>query len=189
MKIVSLLASSHTEGNTATVLSWVEESLRKHGHKTERIPLSEKQIAPCRGCYVCAESADEPGCVIEDDAAEIFESMIAADAILFATPLYMWGYPGPLKTLYDRSLCLVRGYSSADHRSFVEGKLGALLVTCAGPIEDNADAIQMTHERIADYLKLVNKGVFVFPHCTTPDKLPNTHGNKVHDLSYCLAKC
>jgi len=189
MQIVTLLASPHADGNTATVAGWVEQSLRKHGHDTTQILLAEKQIAPCRGCHACAEHADEPGCIIQDDASSVFDQMIAADAILFATPLYMWGYAGSLKMLVDRSLCLARGYTTADHRSFVEGKPAALLVTCAGPIEGNADAIQEVFPRVADYLKLVNKGVFVFPHCTTPDKLPNTHGNLVHDLSYCLAKC
>jgi len=189
MHVLSLLASPHSEGNTATLLGWVEESLRRHGHKAERSALAEKNIAPCRGCYVCAESADEPGCVIQDDAAVLFDKMIAVDAVLFATPLYMWSYPGPLKTFFDRSLCLARGHATSEHHSLVEGKLGALLVTCAGSIENNADAIQISFPRIAEYLKLVNKGVFVFPHCTTPDKLPNTHGNRVHDLSYCLAKC
>jgi len=189
MHIVTILASPHADGNTATVLGWVEESLHKHKHQTTRILLSEKTIAACRGCYACAESPDEPGCVIDDDATGVFEQMIAADALLFATPLYMWSYPGSLKTLVDRCLCLAKGYASPDHRSFVEGKPGALLVTCASGIENNADAIQLSFPRFADYLKLVNKGVFVFPHCTTPDKLPNTHGSKAHDISFCLAKC
>ena len=189
MHIVSLLASPHHDGNTATVLGWVEDSLRNHGHRTTRIHLADKTIAPCRGCYACAESPDEPGCIIQDDAAPVFEQMVAADAILFATPLYMWSVAASLKLLIDRSLCLARGYATPDHRSFVEGKPGCLLVTCASGIENNADAVQLSFPRFTDYLKLVNKGVFVFPHCTTPDRLPNTHGKKAHEISYCLAQC
>ena len=79
-----------------------------------------------------------------DDAQDVFHRMIVADGILFATPLYMWSYASHLKALLDRSLCLSRGYESPEHRSFVEGKRTALLVTCGGPIDGNADAIQTT---------------------------------------------
>ena len=186
MKIVTLLASPRIDGNTARILGWVEEALHKRGNRTERIHLGGLDIKPCRSCFACAESPDKPGCVLMDNAQEVFGRMMEADGILFASPLYMWSYASSLKALFDRSLCLSRNYATPQHRSFVEGKPAALLVTCGGPIEGNADAIQMIFPRFADYVKLDGRGVFVFPHCTEPANLPNTHGQKVHDLADAL---
>jgi multimeric flavodoxin WrbA len=189
MKVTTLLASPHPVGNTSTILGWVEESLRRHGNKVTRVSLADKAITPCKACYACSESETTPGCVLQDDAHAVFDAMIAADAILFATPLYMWSYAAPLKLLLDRCLCLARGYATSEHRSFVEGRATALLVTCGGAVDNNADAIQTAFPRFADYLRLENKGVFVFPHCTSPDRFPNTYGKKAVDLSFCLTQC
>jgi len=186
MDILTLLASPHSDGNTAAILGWVEGALRDGRHTTSRIDLTNLQIAACRACYACAGSADTPGCVVMDDAQGVFEKMLVADAILFATPLYMWSYAGQLKPLMDRTLCLAREYGTQGHRSFVEGKPTALLVACGGGVEDNADAIQIIFPRLADYLKLDDRGVWIFPNCTEPKRLPNTHGNKARDLAEAL---
>lgn len=41
-----------------------------------------------------------------------------------------------------------------DHDSLISGKRAALLMTCAGPIEGNCDAIQGIFAGFTDYLKL-----------------------------------
>jgi multimeric flavodoxin WrbA len=177
MNVLTLLASPRSDGNTSTILGWVEGALRENGHRADRLDLAKLQIAPCKSCFACAESTDAPGCVVMDDAQGVFEKMLAADAVLFATPLYMWSYAGHLKPLLDRTLCMVRGYATSEHRSFVDGKPTALLVACGGPVEQNADAIQLVFPRLADFLKLENRGVWVFPNCT---------GNKARELAEAL---
>ena len=186
MDVLTLLASPRADGNTDVILGWVEGALREEGHTIARVDVTKLQIGGCRSCYVCAESDAEPGCVMMDDAQGVFEKMLAADAILFATPLYMWSYAGQLKPLLDRTLCLARKYGTPEHRSFVEGKATALLVACGGGIEKNADAIQLIFPRLADYLKLDDRGVWIFPNCTEPKRLPNTHGNQARELAGAL---
>jgi multimeric flavodoxin WrbA len=186
MDVLTLLASPRGDGNTQAILSRVESALREEGRKIDRIDLTKLRIGGCRSCVACAESADEPGCVQMDDAQGVFAKMLAADAILFATPLYMWSYAGQLKPLLDRTLCLARKYGTAEHRSFVEGKPTALLVACGGGIENNADAIQIAFPRLADYLKLDDRGVWIFPNCTDAKRLPNTHGNQARELAGAL---
>ena len=186
MNVLTLLASPRADGNTEAILSWVEIALRQGGHVIHRIALTNLQIGGCKSCYACAETEDAPGCVMLDDAQGVFEKMLTADAILFATPLYMWSYAGQLKPLLDRTLCMVRKYGTPEHRSFVEGKRTALLVACGGPVEKNADAIQLAFPRLADFLKLDHRGVWIFPNCTEPKTLPNTHGNTARDLASAL---
>ena len=188
MNIVTILGGPRTDGNTDRLLDWTERALKDWRHDVTRINLAELAVAGCKSCFACTESSDEPGCVVLDDAPAVFEKMIEADAILFATPLFMWGYTSQLKALLDRSICLVRGYDSAEHRSFVAEKPAALLVACAGPIEGNADLIQSSFPRFTNYTRLDNRGVFVFPHCTDVSMLPNTHGNESRELARALTE-
>ncbi|MBU0595797.1 hypothetical protein KJ567_03835 [Candidatus Bipolaricaulota bacterium] len=34
-----------------------------------------------------------------------------------------------------------------------------------------------------DFLKLDNRGVYVFPHCAEPKHLPNTHGTRAREIA------
>jgi multimeric flavodoxin WrbA len=183
MNVLTILGGPRTNGNTDRLTDWTERALRDAGHEVERINLAELSIHGCRSCFACTESADQPGCVEQDGALTVFDKLIGADAVVYATPLFMWGFAAQLKALLDRSICLVQGFGGPDHRSLVEGKPAALLVGCAGPIEDNADLIATNFERFAKYVKLDHRGTYVFPHCTDVNMLPNTHGSRARQLA------
>lgn len=188
MNIVTILGGPRTDGNTNRLLDWAERAFREGHHQVTRVNLAELSINGCKSCFACAESQDEPGCVLNDDAGGVFAAMIAADAIVYATPLYMWGYTAQLKALMDRSICLVREYGNPEHRSFVEAKPAALLVSCAGPEDGNADLICTNFDRFTSYLKLDNRGAYVFPYCTDINMLPNTHGSKARELAHAITE-
>ncbi len=183
MRIITVLGSPHLEGNTERLLDWAERAWTEWGHHVQRINLVEKTVHGCKACLACAESSDAPGCILSDDGPKLFSQMTEADGIVYATPLYMWGFASQLKALLDRSICLVRGHGGPDHRSFVQGKPTALLVSCAGPAEGNADLIEESFRRFAAYARLDDRGVTVFPHCTDVNMLPNTHGSDARALA------
>jgi multimeric flavodoxin WrbA len=132
----------------------------------------------------CKEKKDEPGCVQKDDALTIFDKMIQADAIVYASPLYTWSFTAQIKPLIDRHFCLVSDDGTPQQDSLISGKPAALLVTCAGPIEGNCDAIQEIFDGITGYLKLKGKGKFILPFCTTPDEI----GDQGIELAESLAQ-
>jgi len=183
MKIITIFGSPRKKGNTATVLSMFEEKAGQD-HDVERIYITEHKIGGCIGCYKCKEKTGEPGCVQKDDALTIFGKMIQADAIVYASPLYCWSFTSQMKPLIDRHFCLVKNDGTRDHNSLIGGKPAALLVTCAGPIEGNCDAIQGIFAGLADYLQLIGKGNFILPFCTTPDAI----GDEGVELAGSLAK-
>jgi len=170
MKIITILGSPRKKGNTAKVLSMFEDEVKKN-HEFERINIIQHKVGGCLGCYKCQESKMEAGCVQNDDALTIFEKMIHADAIVYASPLYCWSFTSQIKPLIDRHLCLVSDYGMPEHDCLISGKPAALLVTCAGPIEGNCDAIQGIFAGICDYAKLRSRGAFILPFCTTPDAI------------------
>ena len=55
--------------------------------------------------------------------------------------------------------------------SLIQDHRTALLVTCAGPVENNANLIVETFHRFSDYLLARPVGELVVPFCTTPDAL------------------
>ncbi|MDH3359220.1 MAG: flavodoxin family protein [Desulfobacteraceae bacterium] len=181
MKIITILGSPRKKGNTAKVLSMFEDNVEKN-HQVERINITQYKVGGCLGCLKCQEKRGEPGCVQKDDALMIFEKMIRADAIVYASPLYCWSFTSQIKPLIDRHFCLVTGAGTPEHDSLISGKPAALLVTCAGPIGGNCDAIQGIFTGFSDYTKLMAKGHFILPFCTTPDAIGDKGSELAGDL-------
>jgi multimeric flavodoxin WrbA len=153
MNILTILGSPRRKGNTAGALDMVEHELTAaYGHLVERLILATVNVNGCMGCQACQKVADRPGCVQKDDAVSVFERMIAADALIYGSPLYCWDFTAQMKALIDRHFCLVTGYGTARHHSLIAGKPTALLVTCAGPVKGNADVIQTVFDRVWYFL-------------------------------------
>lgn len=84
-------------------------------------PVSTLSIAPCEGCDACralvgrqgepaedtsagdsAGDGDPIRCIIDDDMAEIYPLMDAADELVVVSPVYFAGAPAQFKALLDR---------------------------------------------------------------------------------------
>jgi multimeric flavodoxin WrbA len=88
MKVTTILGSPRKKGNTAKVLTWCEGELVDRGHEVDRLNIADLEVKGCLGCGTCQEKPDEPGCVQKDDALRVFERMMAADAVIYTSPLY-----------------------------------------------------------------------------------------------------
>lgn len=171
MEVTTVLGSPREKGNTATVLDLFEKLMVQQGHKVDRINIMDYEVNGCLGCQTCREVRHKLGCRQQDDAVRIFERIIASEAVVYATPLYTYGFTAQMKALIDRQYCLVTGYGSPEYTSLLKGKRTALLVTCGGPIEGNADLIQEAFEREGQYQQWNIVGKYVVPFCSTPDAL------------------
>ncbi|GAI89402.1 unnamed protein product, partial [marine sediment metagenome] len=63
------------------------------------------------------------------------EQMIASEVVLFASPIYFWGFSAQIKALIDRGYSLVTNYHKPGWTSLLKGKSIGLLVTGADPYE------------------------------------------------------
>jgi multimeric flavodoxin WrbA len=165
MKVVTLLGSAKKKGNTATALKWIEEELLSLGHDVESIYLNAKTINGCLGCAKCKDKPDEIGCIQKDDAAEVLEKIIDADLTIFTSPLYFWGLTSQIKSIIDRSWSLVTNYHQPDHKSLIEGKRQALLVTGGGEFDNNAEPVFTAFERLIKFYKGINIGELFLGSC------------------------
>jgi multimeric flavodoxin WrbA len=170
MKVMTILGSPKRNGNTAKVLEQFE-SLITDGHDVDRVDIANYNVTGCVGCHSCQKVSDEPGCVQKDDAASIFERMMESDVLVYASGLYCWNFTSQMKAFLDRHFCLVTGYGTPNYKSLLDGKRAALLVTCGGPVEDNADLIQIMFDRMVNYCKGNIIGKYIVPNCTIPDAI------------------
>ena len=188
MRIITILGSARKQGNTATVLGWVEAELENLGHSAERIYLNNKAIGGCLGCGKCKEKSDQINCVQKDDAIEIMETMIASDAVIYSSPVYFWGFTAQIKRLIDRGYALVTNYHQPGHTSLMKGKPLGLLVTGADAYENNAEGLFDAFDRIADFLLAPNVGELYVGGCTVPAELPESVRDQAKALARSLAK-
>ncbi len=120
-QILILSTSPRPHGNSELLADAFADGAAAAGHTCEKLILPTKKIDYCIGCMACAESAK---CVLRDDVPSILEKMAAADALVFASPIYFYSVSGQLKTLLDRTNPL---YESGEY-SFREVYL---LTACA----------------------------------------------------------
>jgi multimeric flavodoxin WrbA len=98
-RVVILSTSLRENSNSHALAEAFARGAEEAGHTVERISLRGKQIAFCRGCLACQSLGH---CVIDDDARAIEESVLRADVVVWATPIYYYEMAGQMKTLIDR---------------------------------------------------------------------------------------
>jgi putative NADPH-quinone reductase len=124
--------------NTAELCKPFMGKLLLHEAEIDYIELHGKNIAPCLGCYRCQDVAGEYGCVQHDDMKYIIESVLKADALVFATPIYTWQATPPMKAVMDRMYGLNKFYGIAPRAVLNDGQAYALLATCGYDLDYGA---------------------------------------------------
>ena len=123
MKVVAFNGSARKDGNTAIMVRWVFDELQKEGIETELIQLKGKKINGCIACYKCFENANQRCAVQKDDLNEFLAKMIAADAIILASPVYFSDVTPQIKALMDRA-----GMTAIANNAMFRRKVGASVV-------------------------------------------------------------
>ena len=99
-KKVLIISTSLRGGSNSEILAKeCEKGALASGHDVELLSLKGKDIKFCIGCLYCQSKGT---CVLKDDVAEIMEKVLAAEVIVYATPIYYYEMSGQMKTLLDR---------------------------------------------------------------------------------------
>ena len=101
-KVLVLSSSPRKGGNSEILCDQFIVGAQEEGNSAEKIFLRDKKIGYCVACEYCQKSGGV--CSHKDDMAEILEKMIAADAIVLATPVYFYSMDAQMKTLIDRTV-------------------------------------------------------------------------------------
>ena len=98
-KVVVLSTSLRANSNSELLAKSFVEGAKEAGNEVEYISLKNKDIRFCIGCLACQKTGH---CVIKDDVADIMNSVLEADVVVWATPIYYYEMSGQMKTLIDR---------------------------------------------------------------------------------------
>lgn len=96
MKVVAVVGSPRSGGNTEILARVALDEIQKEGLETELISLAGKRIEPCDGCRGCIETGK---CHFDDDFDAVFEKMKEADGIILASPVY-YGAATPQMSIF-----------------------------------------------------------------------------------------
>jgi multimeric flavodoxin WrbA len=114
-KIIILVGSPRREGNSAALAEAIADGAA--GAEVEMVYLHGMKIAPCNACEAC-HRPEAKGCIINDDMDQLYPKLEAADAIVFASPIYWFTVSAQTKLVMDRCYALIRpgGHAFAGKR-------------------------------------------------------------------------
>ena len=126
MKILGILGSPRTSGNTSLLLDAVMQGAQDAGAQVEIVSVAGMNMHCCAACGKCYATGS---CIFEDDIEAVKAKMLEADGIVLASPNYMLSVTAQLKTIMDRCSLFV-------HCFMLKDKYGAAVATAGGGGED-----------------------------------------------------
>ena len=103
MKALGIMGSPRRQSNTEILLNKALEGAREAGAEVENVPVSKLKISPCLEIYACLKDGN---CPIKDDMQLLYEKLLEADHIIFASPIFFYGITSQAKALVDRCQAL-----------------------------------------------------------------------------------
>ncbi len=141
-KLLAFVGSPRKGGNTDRLVDEAIAAFHENGGEAEKVSLSSLRINPCLGCRACAQKNGlDSVCVQKDDMTGLYRKMFESDALLWATPVYMWSPTAQMKIFLDR-LFPLGDYQTTRWRCALSGKNIGLLMVYAEPDPLNSGVFQ-----------------------------------------------
>jgi len=99
IRIAAVYGSPRRKGNTNTLVKQAVEGARNVGARVDELVLRDLKISPCLEIYGCKKAGE---CVIKDDFSKVRQTLLAADAIILASPIFFYTVSAHTKMLMDR---------------------------------------------------------------------------------------
>ncbi len=104
MKVIAINGSPRKNGNTATLLKEALNGAESKGAEVTSINLYDLNFKGCTSCFSCKRlgGASYGKCGMRDELTPVLESIIAADAVIFGSPIYIGNLTGTMRNLLER---------------------------------------------------------------------------------------
>lgn len=163
MKTLVISASPREDGNSHMLAKSAIDGAVAAGHDVEHVFLGDYVERMLDNCRSCRRTTDRL-CSLDDRYAELLiEKMLPADGIVYAMPLYFYGMPGRLKTVFDRLFCYTSN-SAPQQEQVVNGirdkKIG-VLISCEESYQGATQGVVAQFQELTRYLNQDLVGVVV----------------------------
>ena len=99
VRIAAVLGSPRRQGNTARLVEEAVSGAESVGARVDKIVLRDKKISPCLEIYGCRKNGQ---CVIQDDFQQTLSTILDADALILASPIFFYTVSAHTKIFMDR---------------------------------------------------------------------------------------
>lgn len=103
LKTLGISASPRLNGNSDLLLRQALCGAENAGSEIEYLRVCDYRLQGCSECGACCTTGS---CAIDDDYNQIQAKMLAADRVIFATPVFFMTVCAQAKLLIDRGQCL-----------------------------------------------------------------------------------
>lgn len=102
MKILFVVGSPRKAGNTEVLVTRAADGIRDNlpDAMIETVSIQGLTLEPCHACDACKRTGGK--CAFPGAEQAIIEKILAADTVVFASPVYFWGISAQLKTVIDK---------------------------------------------------------------------------------------
>lgn len=154
MNILTIMGSPRKNGDNVKITTAIAEAAAKNGHHTDTVFLYDLNFKGCTACDACKDGRVE-FCTQEDDFTRMIPQILAADCIVFASPIYMGHVTGEIKTFIDRWCCFFDDEFEVHH---VTGKKFIVVTTSAAPPNQFSGVPQYLKSMFEGFFKMVPAG-------------------------------
>lgn len=140
-KTVVILGSPRKKGNSSVLAYKAIEGIIAAGGTYEVFYLNGLNIRPCQACEFCKNNSRKQ-CAINDDMHYIYPKLDEADALLIASPIYMFSVTAQLKLFMDRCYANTQA---------LKGKRIGILLTYGDPNENTSGVLNAVNTLMDEY--------------------------------------
>jgi multimeric flavodoxin WrbA len=163
MKTLVISASARDDGNSDVLARAAVDGAHSAGHDVEHVYLGDYVERMLDNCRQCRRVSDRL-CSLDDRYGELLmEKMLPADGIVYSMPLYFYGMPGRLKTVFDRLFCYTAN-SAPQQELVIDGivnKKVAVLISCEESYQGATVGVVAQFQELTRYLNQDLVGVVV----------------------------
>lgn len=155
--ILILAGSPRKNGNSDMLAEAFARGARAKGHTVSKVDVT-KNMGGCRACDTCWSKGQ--ACSFTDAFTDLEPLLEQADVLVFATPVYWFGFSAQIKAAIDRL------YAYVSPKALRPLKIKeSVLLACAGEATDTHvfDGLVLTFTGILHYLNWKNAGVLTIP--------------------------
>jgi len=104
VRVIAIVGSPRENSNSGILAEEVLRGAAEEGAETQVFYTKDMMMRGCQGCAACKK---EGHCVKDDDMTPLYGEIESADAVVFASPVYMFAMTGQLKLVIDRLFALI----------------------------------------------------------------------------------
>ncbi len=165
--ILVLTGSPRKHGNSSILAEAFIRGATEKGHTVTTFNAS-KNMGGCKACDRCWSNGR--ACIFVDAFIELEPLLEQADALIFVSPLYWFGFSAQLKAAIDRTYA----YLSPNTLRPLKIRESALLV-CAGDTDTSVfNGLVSTYETMLLHLNWKNFGILTIPGVLEKGDILNT---------------